>query len=140
MKELSKLAALVAFVLTGGRVIEFRFVDELPLDKVRGLAFRDGPNAVVMVDRYLGDEQKFKTIIHEIAHCRQDWNVLMDVKNAGKLSGRYLSEVNMIPKERHQRSYELTREWLAMGDKLAPGGNCSAKLAALGIFYLKVKA
>jgi len=136
MDKLRKLSSLVAFVLTGGHVVEFQFLDELPLDNVRGLAFRDGPNGVVMVDRYLSDEQTFKTILHEISHCKRDWSVLMDVRHVDRLHGRYLSEVPVIPKERHERSYDLTHEWLAVADKLAPDGDCVAKLSSLGRYYL----
>ena len=50
-----------------------------------------------------------------------------------------LSEVPVIPKERHERSYDLTREWVSLAEKLAPGGNCSQKLAALGRHYLREK-
>lgn len=136
-KELRQLTACLAGLVLTGREVSFRF-EVPPLDNTRGLAFRDGfSKAVIYVDPDLDDQQTFRTICHEIAHVKHDFDVMMDVKNAGELLGRYNSEVNILPSHRENMCKAQEGKWIYLAEELKPGGSCIEKLSALAKYYSK---
>ena len=135
-KELRGVVAALAGLVLTGREVEVRF-KEPPLDNVRGLAFRDGSKGVVFISPYLDDSQTLRTLLHEISHIRQDFDVLQDVSKAEKLAGLYLSEVKIIPSHREQMSKALAGKWISKAEELKPGGSWMEKLSALTVYYSK---
>jgi len=138
--ELRKLACHLAGLRLTKRSCEFKF-EKPPLQDVRGVAFRDGPDsAVVYIKPDLPDRQMLKTILHELGHIKQHHSTMMHVRDTKTLEGRFVSETNRQPWYRENMADAQAQKWLDRADELKPGGNYLQKLMALVSYYSRKKS